>query len=264
MKITAFTSNQPRHLALLRSLSKVADTVYGIQEGTTVFPGEVKDRYDNSPVMKEYFENVMRSEHEVFGDVGFLPQNVLQLSLRAGDLKYMSLDQLREALDSDVYVVFGSGFIKGDLIKFLVEHKAINLHMGVSPYFRGASCNFWAAYDGYPELVGATIHMLSEKLDAGEMLYHALPKPQEADPFTLGMLAVKAAQDSLVERIGNGELFKFKGEIQDPSKEIRYSKNAEFNDEVAEDYLKNRMTPAEVKAKLEKRDLSMLKDPYIG
>lgn len=264
MKITVFTSNQPRHLALLRSLSKIADKVYGIQEGTTVFPGEVKDRYDNSPVMKEYFEHVRASEKEVFGEVGFLPENVLQLSLRAGDLKYMTLEQMKEALDSDVYVVFGSGFIKGDLIKFLVEKKAINLHMGVSPYFRGASCNFWAAYDGYPELVGATIHMLSEKLDAGDMLYHALPKPQEADPFVLGMLAVKAAQDSLVERIGNGELFKIKGQVQDPSGEIRYSRNADFDDKVAEDYLKNRMSPAEVKERLLARDLSMLKDPYIG
>lgn len=264
MKITVFTSNQPRHLSLLRRLSEVADVVYAIEEGTTVFPGEVKDRYDNSPVMKEYFEHVRAAEAEVFGTVGFLPDNVKQLCLKAGDLKYMTMEQLDEALHSDVYLVFGSGFIKGDLIHFLEEHKAINIHMGVSPYFRGASCNFWAAYDGYPELVGATIHMLSEKLDAGDMLYHALPKPQKADPFVLGMIAVKAAHDSVVARIKDGTLFTIQGQKQDATGEIRYSKNAEFDDAVAEDYLRNRMTPEEVEQKLLQRDLSMLKDPYIG
>ena len=264
MKITVFTSNQPRHLALLRSLAEVADVVYGIEEGTTVFPGEVKDRYDNSPVMKEYFEHVRAAEKEVFGEVGFLPSNVKQLCLKAGDLKYMTLEQLDEALHSDIYLVFGSGFIKGDLIHFLEEHKAVNIHMGVSPYFRGASCNFWAAYDGYPEMVGATIHMLSEKLDAGDMLYHALPKPQQADPFVLGMIAVKTAQDSVVEHIKKGDLLTIAGQPQDASGEIRYSKNAEFDDVVAEDYLRNRMSPAEVEAKLAARDLTMFKDPYIG
>ncbi|MBQ1640668.1 MAG: methionyl-tRNA formyltransferase, partial [Lachnospiraceae bacterium] len=104
MKITVFTSNQPRHLSLLRRLSEVAEVVYAIEEGTTVFPGEVKDRYDNSPVMKEYFEHVRAAEAEVFGTVGFLPSNVKQLCLKSGDLKYMTMERLDEALHSDVYL----------------------------------------------------------------------------------------------------------------------------------------------------------------
>ncbi|PHU34440.1 formyltransferase family protein [Pseudobutyrivibrio ruminis] len=264
MKITVFTSNQPRHLSLIRRLSEVADVVYAIEEGTTVFPGEVKDRYDNSPVMKEYFERVRQAEEKVFGKVGFLPRNVRQLCLKAGDLKYMSIADLDEALHSDVYLVFGAGFIKGDLIHFLEKNKAINIHMGVSPYFRGASCNFWAAYDGYPEFVGATIHMLSEELDAGDMLYHALPKPQNVDLFELGMIAVRVAHDSVVERIRDGSLFLIQGQKQDSAAEIRYSRNKEFDDVVAKDYLSNRMTSEEVEKKLCQRDLSLLKDPYIG
>lgn len=264
MKITVFTSNQPRHLALLRSLSGIADTVYAIQEGTTVFPGEVKDRYDNSDVMRIYFSRVRKAEADVFGAVGFLPENVRQLSLRAGDLTHMPISALSEALDSDMYIVFGSSFIKGDLIHFLIEHRAINLHMGVSPYFRGASCNFWAVYDGYPELVGATIHLLSEKLDAGRMLYHALPEAKACDGFVLGMEAVRAAHESLVSRIADGSIFTMTGDEQDPKKEIRYSRNSEFNDAVAEDYLKNMLSPEEIEEKIKNRDLSMLKDPYIA
>ena len=83
---------------------------------------------------------------------------------------------LNSFLKSDMYIVFGSSFIKGELANFLIKKKAINIHMGVSPYYRGTDCNFWALYDNNPHLVGATIHFLSKGLDNGPILYHAMSK----------------------------------------------------------------------------------------
>ena len=34
--------------------------------------------------------------------------------------------------------------------------------MGLSPFYRGSSCNFWAIKDKKPEFVGSTIHYLSK------------------------------------------------------------------------------------------------------
>lgn len=263
MKITVFTSNRPRHIYLIKKLAGIADTVYAVQECATVFPGQVKDFFNNSPVMQDYFRRVIQAEENIFGKVSFLPENVKSLSLKLGDLNLLPLDTLSEALQSDYYVVFGSSFIKGDLIRFLVEQRAINIHMGVSPYFRGSSCNFWAPYMGMPELVGATVHLLSEKLDAGDMLYHALPEPQEIEPFDLGMRAVEVAHNSLVVRIRTGEIREYEPIPQDATKEIRYTRNAEFNDEVASNYLNNLWVPKQIRQKLEERDLSMLLRPYI-
>ncbi len=39
MKITVFTSNQPRHLNLIDRLAEIADECYAVIETTTVFPG---------------------------------------------------------------------------------------------------------------------------------------------------------------------------------------------------------------------------------
>ena len=72
MKITIFTSNQPRHIHLISALSAIADEVYAIQECNTVFPGEVKDFYNNSEIMQNYFVRVRKSEQEVFGNIHFL------------------------------------------------------------------------------------------------------------------------------------------------------------------------------------------------
>jgi methionyl-tRNA formyltransferase len=109
------------------------------------------------------------------------------------------LGLLADALRSDIYIVFGASFIKEPLIDFLIVNRAINIHMGISPYYRGSSCNFWAIYDGNPDLVGATVHLLSRNLDSGPMLFHALPKPAPIDPFLLGFRAVQAAHRALIE-----------------------------------------------------------------
>jgi len=264
MNITVFTSNQPRHINLINSLSKICDQVYAIQECNTVFPGQVKDFFDNSDTMNVYFKHVRDAEKEVFGNIKFLTGNIDHLALKSGDLNGISRQILAPALNSDVYIVFGASYIKGWLIDYLIEHKAINIHMGVSPYYRGSSCNFWAAYDGHPELVGSTIHLLGRGLDSGDMLYHALPKAEEVDPFVLGMKAVKVAHESLVSRISSKEIFEYDSIPQNKSKEYRYTRNADFTDEVAKNYLNNLFSPEEIKNKLESRDLSMLEKPFIA
>lgn len=264
MNITVFTSNQPRHISLINALSTISDRVFAIQECNTVFPGEVKDFYGNSDVMNTYFQHVRSAEKDVFGSVSFLSGNVDHLALKSGDLNKLSQEILSPALDSDVFVVFGASYIKGWLIDYLIDHNAINIHMGVSPYYRGSSCNFWALYDGNPDLVGATIHLLGKGLDSGDMLYHALPKPEAVDPFVLGMKAVKVAHESLVERLVNSEIFEYRPIPQDKSREYRYTRNLDFTDEVAKDYLNHLFSPEQLKVRLEQRDMSLLEKPFIA
>jgi len=41
MRVTVFSSNQPRHLNLAREFAQFADTVYFVSEVNTIFPGKV-------------------------------------------------------------------------------------------------------------------------------------------------------------------------------------------------------------------------------
>ncbi len=236
MKITVFTSNQPRHISLVRDLSSISEHVFCIQECNTVVPGQREDFYSKTDLMQSYFNSVMNAEKEVFGDLNFMPSNTSALAIKSGDLNFLSYEQLKSALDSDIYIVFGASYIKGWLIDFLVEKKAINIHMGLSPYYRGSSCNFWALYDAKPNFVGATIHLLTAGLDSGPMLYHCLPKSNCSSLFEYTMSSVKSAHSSLVERIHSGEIKNFKPVKQIKSDEIRYSKNIEFNDMILNDF----------------------------
>ena len=172
-----------------------------------------------------------------------------------GDLNNCSIKFLRDFLKSDYYIVFGSSYIKGELVDFLIKNKAVNIHMGVSPYYRGTDCNFWALYDKNPHLVGATIHLLSKGLDSGPILYHAMPSLKK-NVFEYTMSSVKSAFHSLSDRIKNKKLFKYKPEVQNKLKELRYSKLEEFDDLVIKKFNKK-------KIKISKFQKSLLKDPYF-
>jgi methionyl-tRNA formyltransferase len=238
VKITLFSSNQPRHLNLAKMLSNVASEVYLISEVNTVFPGKVSDFFKKSKVMQNYFENVIIAERKVFGNISFLPSNIKTLALKSGDLNLISRPQLAAALDSDFFVVFGASYIKGWLIDFLVERDALNIHMGISPYYRGSSCNFWALYDNNPSYVGATVHMLSKGLDSGDMIFHCVPKFADGDTaFDFTMRSVAAAHSGLTAGIANGDVLKHPRVPQTREMEVRYTRNADFTDEVAMEFL---------------------------
>tara|TARA_S200000501_G_scaffold351817_1_gene370069 strand:+ start:451 stop:1245 length:795 start_codon:yes stop_codon:yes gene_type:complete len=237
MKITLFTSNKTRHNYLINLLSKFCDELFVVQECGTIFPGIIPGHYKASETMKKYFEKVNDAQMKFFGDsyVNNSFNNIKTFPMLIGDLNKCSITTLSDFLKSDIYVVFGSSYIKGDLIEFLVKQNAINIHMGVSPYYRGTDCNFWALYDNNPHLVGATVHILTKGLDSGPILYHAMSNVK-TNPFEYTMSTVKAAFYSIAERIQDKSIFQIKPVFQDKTKKIRYSKKIEFNEKIVNDY----------------------------
>tara|TARA_B110000459_G_C16612905_1_gene497144 strand:- start:2217 stop:3002 length:786 start_codon:yes stop_codon:yes gene_type:complete len=237
MKITIFTANQVRHNYFINLLLSVASELCVVQESRTIFPGLLPGHYSESKISKKHFDSVINVENDTFKKNYIESKNnklkILPLSLN--DLNNCKLNQLEVFLNSEIYIIFGSSFIKGDLLNFLVNKKAINIHMGISPYYRGTDCNFWAIHDENPQFVGSTIHLLSKGVDSGAILYHALPY-QEEDPYKFAMLACKAAFHSIVDNIKNETLFNYQPITQDLSKIIRYSKNIDFKDDIVKNY----------------------------
>jgi len=254
MKITIFTSNQPRHLNFVNLLSNLGAEVYAVLECNTVFPGQVSDFFKKSESMKKYFTKVLSAEKKIFGQISFSHTMQRTLSIKSGDLNLLDKNVLASALKSDIYIVFGSSYIKGWLIDFLVENRALNIHMGVSPYFRGSSCNFWALYKNKADLVGATIHMLSKGLDSGDMLYHALPTLDGCDnAFDFTMKSVQVAQESLCQKIEEKTIFDLPRQKQDKTREISYTRNEHFNDYVVDDFLGRSTIIKDIQSQIQNR-----------
>ena len=234
MSVTVFTRDSARHTALVNKLATVTNSVYAVVESS---PPSVTAP-PKSPVMTEYFSRVRQAEDHIFGTGTTLDPRVKTQSIVAGQLNQLTQQQLGTALESDLVVVFGSSYIKGWLADALIAKNAVNLHMGISPQYRGSACNFWALFDNNPQFVGATIHRLAKSLDSGSVIQHVRPKFTDQNLFHFSMQAVAACHDALAALILNNKLQTVVPEPQDPKLEIRYSKNADFTDEVAASFLK--------------------------
>jgi len=236
MRITVFTGDQPRHFSLVNMLELAGFEVFCVSEETQSF--EQLSNSDNE-VIANYFSLVSESERQIFPDGKTLSENASVIDMGRGGLSDYDFRHHRPFLESDFFCVFGSSYIKEPLLSFLLEKRAINLHAGISPYYRGSACNFWALYDDNPHLVGATIHLLARKIDGGDILMHALPSmPTRVAKLDLGMIGVRAGQEGLSHLLRNvGGIADLVGEEQDDDRLIRYSRLADFNQQVVEKFM---------------------------
>lgn len=233
MKVVVFTSSGLRHKYLVNQLISSGHSVEVFKEN--IPPKTVSGSTLDTEELIEYFKYVSDSEKKVFSiDKEGLKQAKFY-EIEFGTLSSISLNDYIDSGQVDLYLVFGSSWIKEPLINDLIANKSINLHMGVSPYFRGTACNFWAQKDGYNSLIGGTIHYLDEGLDSGAIIKQVTLPSGEYDRFDAGMLAVKYTIDYLVKHID--KLKALESYIQDKKKTIRYSRKKEFTSEIARVFL---------------------------
>ena len=87
--------------------------------------------------------------------------------------------------------------------------------------------------------MGATIHRITKGLDNGPILFHCLPKLQKTDnSFDFSMRSVLSAHKGIKNFLNSKNFNNYEHSNQDKLQEIRYTKNKDFNDEVAYKFLK--------------------------
>ncbi|MDA8708016.1 formyltransferase family protein [Hellea sp.] len=248
MNIALFTSNQPRHVFFAEKLIAMGHNLHLVQEVSTLMPGKKKGIFRRSETMARYFERVIAAERALFGQPRAVSSaaSVVQVPMR--EISGAPLNKFEQALGCDAFILFGCSYIKGDLAEALIAKKAVNIHMGISPFFRGNSCNFWALYDDFPEHVGATVHRLDKGLDSGPILFYSFPKVIANDPFVYTMSAVQSVFDKILAVLDTGTFNDIKGISQDRDKEIRYSRGRDFTDEIAEDFMARNFPTEDIKS----------------
>ena len=248
MKVTIFTKKSPRHKYLINSISGIVDNVYVVEENIS-FKDRITGIKQPSKIKKKYFNRVTIAEKKIFKKKFKNRDNIKIIKLRKDLLSRISLKSLNSFLKSDLYIVFGSSYIKGNLINFLIKKKTINIHMGISPYYRGTDCNFWALYDNNLHLVGGTVHLISKGLDSGPIIFHTLAKKNK-NPYLYTMSAVKLTIDTLVKKIRDKKLNLYKTIKQKKKLQIRYTRKSEFTDKVIKKFMKNKVKINKINNKL--------------
>ena len=86
------------------------------------------------------------------------------------------------ALEPDVLVAYGCSIVKRPLIEAF-EGRFVNVHLGLSPYYRGAGTNFWPFANGEPEYAGLTFMHIDPGVDTGAIIHQVRPRVFAGDSF---------------------------------------------------------------------------------
>lgn len=132
------------------------------------------------PVLREYlkspFEEVTRRPGTEYLDTG------------CGEINSGSFISFLQAVRPDVVAVLGSSVMKPAVIS-IPSRAMINLHSGLSPYYRGTWSYGWPIVNGEPEYIGVTVHHVNPGIDTGDVIYQT--KPVLADKDDLNSIFLK-------------------------------------------------------------------------
>ncbi len=172
-----------------------------LQEEKSFKPFRSATSDDDRAVIARHFLERDNSEVDYFEDhrTVKLQLGVTALTGPPGIInKQDEIDQM-SALCPDVVLVFGTGLLGANIIERFAG-RIINLHLGLSPYYRGAGTNFWPLVNREPEFVGATVHYLDAGIDTGPLIAHSRPTFDAADgPHDLGNRAIISGAETLVQ-----------------------------------------------------------------
>ena len=121
----------------------------------------------------------------------------------------------------DLIVAFGCSIIKASLLEAF-EGCFLNLHLGLSPYYRGAGTNFWPLVNGEPEYVGATFMQMDHGIDTGPIHHQLRARMLSKDtPHQIGNRLIAESAEAYIDiinkyhnltpvnqKLGNGKFYK--------------------------------------------------------
>ena len=197
MRYLIIGGDHPRHLHYINSIIESCNVVGVILETRENFlpkpPNEIepKDRLN----FIKHFENREKYELEYFGGDVKIPQCTILNVLESNLSDRNSVDFIRK-IRPDIVFIFGSGMIKDPLYSVLPKLK-INLHLGLSPRYRGSATLFWPFYFLEPNWAGSTFHLINEEPDAGEIIHQSVPQLVKGD--TIHEVACKVVEKSAID-----------------------------------------------------------------
>ena len=198
MKIGILTSIETRHRYFVQALRRQVNVVAVAYEETGYSPATVDTAdltADEAHIVADHFAERSRQEEIFFGHDGEFVTADRHCAVRhlpPGTLNAPETLSFLESAAVDTVVVYGTNLIKPPLLDGW-PGRMINMHLGLSPYYRGTATNFYPLLNEEPEYVGATIHLLAAGIDTGAILRHARPEIVADDmPHTIGCKAILA------------------------------------------------------------------------
>jgi len=213
VRIVILTGSELRHRFVRKALaaSSGIDVARSYCESLT---NSLVDMVDKKPIEESEFQRAhlearARSEEDFFASFDRLvPDRSHPVEIERGRINDDACADEVEALAPDLVVAYGCSLIKGRLLQSFAR-RFLNVHLGLSPYYRGSGTNFWPLVNREPEFVGATFMHIDPGVDTGEIVHQMRARVLPGDsPHQIGnrliadMVQVYAAVICNFNRLG--------------------------------------------------------------
>jgi folate-dependent phosphoribosylglycinamide formyltransferase PurN len=239
--VVVLTGAELRHQFMRMALA-AAEGVDVVRSYCESVEGTALDRaYEaGSQVQIDHLERRARVEEDFFGSfVRFAEDESNPVEIPRGDINDERYYEAITDLDPDLLVAYGCSIIEDPLLS-AYEGRLLNVHLGLSPYYRGTGTNFWPLVNGEPEYVGATFMHLDEGVDTGDVIHQLRARVYEGDgSHQIGNRVIADAAEVYAEIIRR---FDDLADIDHPAPEDHdehYYRSDDFSDEATEQLYEN-------------------------
>lgn len=85
-------------------------------------------------------------------------------------------------LKPDLIIINGTRILPNTLIAS-ISCPLVNIHVGITPQYRGVHGGYWALKEGNPHLYGVTLHDVDKGIDTGQIIAQKILVPTAVDNF---------------------------------------------------------------------------------
>lgn len=136
-------------------------------------------------------------------------------------------------LNPELLVSYGCSIIKAPLLEAF-SGRFLNVHLGLSPYYRGTGTNFWPLVNGEPEYVGATFMHIDFGVDTGKIIHQIRSRINPGDgPHEIGNRLILDVAAVYAEIILNFDELELMAQPEVPDDEKVY-RRGDFSEEAVE------------------------------
>jgi phosphoribosylglycinamide formyltransferase 1 len=177
-RVIILTGSEIRHtfFRIYISSLKGVDVVASFCEGKEKNLNALVNKEDNNTYRLMHLQERERSEMDFFS---IFNNNMLDKSnpifIRKGEINHQEIIDNIIGKKPDLLIAYGCSLIKGALLN-VFKGKFINVHLGLSPYYRGSGTNFWPFVNNELEYVGVTFMHIDEGIDTGQIIHQIRPR----------------------------------------------------------------------------------------
>lgn len=192
MRALVITSNSLRH-------KYFANIIFNEFELVGIIAEAKKSYYDKpkleSAIVSNHFDMLSSSEHKFFSKYDKFPL-VKKFHLEMQGINNSEVVSWAKECNPEIVFIFGTGILdEAWLEQFPV---LINLHLGLSPFYKGSATLFWPFVNNEISCVGATIHLAVKDVDAGPILKRIKPDLEVGDDYySINYKTIKKAINAL-------------------------------------------------------------------